>query len=366
MTTGKRIIGGLFGLVALSAGVLWLAEHVVLAQHLTLDLSGVPGRKVVGTVAIDGITHDLDDLLPAKIEYRGRRMAYSVALVDAKPGEQITVKTHVGANLLSECVGSGARGTVVVRSRASGSTEGWIVPLTAREVVHLIELKEFKSLQRDFLQPSAFYPDGNSGQLNLLVMCIDRGDVGVLEQLVKAAPKLVNVNEGGSKCSPVHWAAFKGDTEILAVLIKSGAIIQKPGTPYEITPLHVARDAKTAEFLLSEGANIESQAIYAQTPLMWAARRGNLEVAQCLLQCGAKINCKDEGGRTALYFAESTGHTKVAAYLISKGAVPLTEKEKADLPAEIVAGFWGDPGHPFATTKLLFGSAENPERNDPP
>src|SRR5437773_3759014 len=58
--------------------------------------------------------------------------------------------------------------------------------------------EEYKKLQ-PLAAPSNFYPDGNSGQLELLIMCIDRGDVVVLDRLLKAVPNFANVVEHGSR-----------------------------------------------------------------------------------------------------------------------------------------------------------------------
>ncbi len=215
---------------------------------------------------------------------------------------------------------------------------------------------EYEKLQ-SYAKRSNFYPDGNSGQLQLLVMCIDRGDAAVLEKLLNAVPNFANVCEGGSRCSPAHWAAFKGSTNLLAVLVKHGADLRKKGTNWEISPLHIAKDAKTAFYLLDHGADLESKAVYGQTPLMWAAKRGDPELIECLLKRGAKINAKDKNGRTALCFAEESGRTNNAALLTSKGAVPLSVSEKQKLRPEVVAGIFSGAGaeHPFAETRLIYG-----------
>lgn len=213
-----------------------------------------------------------------------------------------------------------------------------------------------KLLQGGYLERSNFYPEGNSGQLQLLIMCIERGDTNALEKLFDAVPDFVNVNEGGSRCSPVHWAAFKGDTNILAVLVRRHADIKKKGTNWDITALHIARDAKTAEFLIQHGADIESTNTLGQTPLMWAAKRGNLDVTQCLVEQGAKLETKDRNGSTALYLAKSHGQTNVAHLLINKGAIPL-ELGKHVLRPELVAGIFSGAGaeHPFAESTLIYG-----------
>ena len=219
--------------------------------------------------------------------------------------------------------------------------------------------QEYKKLiEGGYLEPSNFYPDGNSGQLQLLIMCIDRGDAKVLEKLLDAVPDFVNVNEGGSRCSPVHWAAFKGDTNILAVLVKKRADVKKKGTNQEITALHIARDAKTAKFLIQHGADVEAKDTLGQTPLMWAAKRGNPDVAGCLIENGAKLEAKGKNGSTALYLAETYGQTNLVHLLVSKGAVPL-KPGKHEFRPEAIAGIFSGAGadHPFAESTLIYGKA---------
>jgi hypothetical protein len=216
--------------------------------------------------------------------------------------------------------------------------------------------EEYKKLQ-SYTAPSNFYPDGNSGQLELLIMCIDRGDVAVLEKLLKGVPNFANVTEGGSRCSPVHWAAFKGDTNVLRVLLKQKADPKKKGTNWDISALHIARNAPASEFLLQHGAELESRDVHGQTPLMWAAKRGNLEVVQCLVEHGAELNAKDEGERTALVLARAWGQTNVVEYLIKRGAIspsaPAKDNSVCDLTVGVFSG--AGAGHPFAERTLIYG-----------
>lgn len=222
--------------------------------------------------------------------------------------------------------------------------------------------QEYEKL-KTYIERTVFYPDGNSGQLQLLVMCIDRGDAAILDKLLDAAPDFANVNEGMSGCSPVFWAVFKGDTNILTMLVKHGADIKKKGTNWEISTLHIARDVQTVEFLLSHGIDIEVKDAASQTPLMWAAKRGNLEAVNALIEHGAKVNTQDKNGWTALEFAQAWDKTNTVALLTAKGAAP-SRKTKDDFPYDIAVGSWLTYGtnHPFADTTLLFGSP-NPLTN---
>lgn len=220
--------------------------------------------------------------------------------------------------------------------------------------------KEYEKL-KSYASPSNFYPDGNSGQLQLLVMCINRGDSVLLDKLLNAAPDLANVNEGMSGSSPIHWAAFKGDTNILTVLLKHRADIKKKGTNWEISALHLPRNALTAEFLLDHGAELESVDGNGQTPLMWAAKRGNAEVVETLTKRSARLESHDKADWTALEFAQAFGHSNVVALLSAKGAAP-SRKSKSDHPYDVAVGSWLRYGtnHPFAQTELVYG---NPDKN---
>jgi ankyrin repeat protein len=218
--------------------------------------------------------------------------------------------------------------------------------------------EKYRELKSGSLGRSNFYPDGNSGQLQLLIMCIDKGDAAVLSKLLIAVPNFANVCEHGSRSSPVHWTAFKGDTNTLAVLIASGADINKKGTNWKVTPLHLARDVATAEFLIAHGAEVEAASHWGQTPLIWHSRRGNLDIVKCLVRHGARINTKDENGRTALLCASEAARTNTVQFLEMNGARPLTEAERKALGPEMIAGNFSGAGaeHPFAESTLIYGT----------
>ena len=230
-----------------------------------------------------------------------------------------------------------------------------LVLLVSASSVWVAEAQDYKSDKdyeklRSYASPSSFYPDGNSGQLQLLVMCVDRGDIALLEKLLNAAPKFANVSEGMSDGSPIHWAAFKGDTNILALLLKHGADIKKKGTNWEITALHLAHDSQTAEFLLNHGANLEAHDVHGQTPLMWAAKRGNAELAETLINHGAQLGLQDNDKWTAVEFAQALGHSNVVALLSAKGAPP-SRKGTNDFPYDLVVAVGSDTARIILSSK---------------
>ena len=112
MSKRKRILLVVAAAVVLLAGVLWVVGRVGSPQTLVLEVSGEPGRKVVGTVEVDGVSQPLAGTLPARFEYRGSRIEYAIAPVGGKPGEQITVKTSVDGQPSYKCVAAGVKGSI--------------------------------------------------------------------------------------------------------------------------------------------------------------------------------------------------------------------------------------------------------------
>jgi ankyrin repeat protein len=188
----------------------------------------------------------------------------------------------------------------------------------ARDYTEYYSDARYKRLIREgYLERSSFYPDGNANQRDLLIMAVQRGDTNVLAKLLVAAPAMVKESD------ILIWASYRGDTNILAMLAPGAADVNRKHTNLGITPLHVARNAVTAEFLVLFGADIEAREDFRQTPLMYAAKNGNMGVAKYLLAKGASLEAKDWNGSTPLYIAVECQQTNFANFLLSKGAVPL-------------------------------------------
>lgn len=94
---------------------------------------------------------------------------------------------------------------------------------------------------------------------------------------------------------------------------------------YGATALYIAvenSDASgVAKLLVEAGADPNIALLSGETPLMQAARRGELEVVRLLLSHGANPHVKEvNGGQTALMWAIAEHHVDVAAELIRGGA----------------------------------------------
>src|SRR5262249_50886777 len=73
--------------------------------------------------------------------------------------------------------------------------------------------QEYQKL-RSYTAPSSFYPDGNSGQLQLLIMCIDRGkSPSVSEPMMfemKTANEITALNAGGRRLFAIRTSSDYG------------------------------------------------------------------------------------------------------------------------------------------------------------
>jgi ankyrin repeat protein len=73
---------------------------------------------------------------------------------------------------------------------------------------------------------------------------------------------------------------------------------------------------------LTMGANPNARNAYSRhkTPLHFAAKAGNIEMAEILLDHGAGINTRDRLGRTPLDLAQDAQNTQTTELLLSRGA----------------------------------------------
>ena len=81
------------------------------------------------------------------------------------------------------------------------------------------------------------------------------------------------------------------------------------------------------------------ESTYGQTPLMYACRRGHVEVAQELLKLGASINQTSLRGRTAMFEAVVENHERVVELLLTREDldVNVTQSKEDDRSALMLA-----------------------------
>jgi ankyrin repeat protein len=94
-------------------------------------------------------------------------------------------------------------------------------------------------------------------------------------------------------------ASFAGELEIDRKLVEKGAKINRAGW----TPLHYACSTgqlKIAEYLIANGANVNSLSPSHTTPLMMAVNSGNELLIKLLLDKGADLRLRNTAGFSAI------------------------------------------------------------------
>ena len=111
-------------------------------------------------------------------------------------------------------------------------------------------------------------------------------------------------------------AAEKGNIERIKELMDYIDINTKDA--YGINALMHAlifNNLESVEFLLENGADVNSIDYEYQTPLIYAVQKNNAEIVKLLISKGADINFKDARNRTALDIAKSKGYDDIAKIL---------------------------------------------------
>ncbi|KAM3439393.1 hypothetical protein MY4824_002668 [Beauveria thailandica] len=125
-------------------------------------------------------------------------------------------------------------------------------------------------------------------------------------------------NEEGS--TPLHWCVPPNFFEATQALLVKGADPNEPDK-YGHAPLHWAiTDSTITRLLVKHGALVDCKSNGDETPLLWSALAGQVDVVTTLLDLGASPIASNHYGFTALHAAAYTGHLEVARQLLHHGA----------------------------------------------
>ena len=139
----------------------------------------------------------------------------------------------------------------------------------------------------------------------------------------------VMINEDAFKnfynydCGVFLFCACKNKNEYFAkFLIKNGANVNKENK-FEETPLFYACDGgneKIVKYLIEYGVDIDKINNNEETPLFYACRNGNIILIKYLIEYGANINQRNHNKETPLLLACKFGNETTVKYLIEHGA----------------------------------------------
>jgi ankyrin repeat protein len=204
-----------------------------------------------------------------------------------------------------------------------------------------------------------------------LMEACGEGKVGLVREIVQHMGLQELEERDNKERTALHWAAFGGYNEVVAILMDKGAqagirdandvtplmwaasrghlgvvqlIVQHTGgqgldatDKCDKTALHWAAEGgheAVVTFLLSQGAQATNANRYGMTPFIEAADGGHVGVLQLLLelQGGQGLDQRDDEGNTALHWAVRGGHAEAAALLLRNGAEASIRDERGMTP----------------------------------
>jgi ankyrin repeat protein len=156
----------------------------------------------------------------------------------------------------------------------------------------------------------------------------------------------VNAKEVSRGQTALMWAVAQQHLEVARLLIEAGADVEARTLSYaQRVSLDGERPNDVAPADYQKGGS---------TPLLFAARVGDLESAKLLLAAGANVNDTAPDGMSAVVLATRSGHEKFAQFLIEQGADP--NAADAGYSALHAAVLMGDLG----LVKTLLAHRANP------
>ena len=123
----------------------------------------------------------------------------------------------------------------------------------------------------------------------------------------------VNAAENSREQTALMWAAAQGHAEVVQVLIESGADLNAHS---RVRPMLMYTDA-TNGGAFDQGV---MENLGGFSPLLFAARQGDVDIARLLINAGADIDGVAGNGTSPLVVATHSGHSELARFLLEQGA----------------------------------------------
>jgi len=180
-----------------------------------------------------------------------------------------------------------------------------------------------------------------------------RGDLEKVRSLVAADPALVAAQDRGGE-TPLHWAAFSGNLDLVRFLLDKGAEVDVK-TNRGLTPLaFITAQGRTqaAGLLIERGADVNSRNSFDMTPLIIGVEQGAVEFVKTLIAAGADVGVESRIG-TALHRAAFKGQTELIQVLLEAGAKTEVMSRRF-FPLHLAAM----AGHLDAVSALVKGGAD--------
>ena len=153
-----------------------------------------------------------------------------------------------------------------------------------------------------------------------LMTCSRTGGVESLKALLASGAN-VNARENSHDQTALMWAVAQKHPDVVQVLIEHGADLHARS---RVNREMVVRDVPNSKGEIRGHTTGEWIDMGGGTPLLFAARVGDLASAKLLVAAGAAVNDTAADGTSVLAMAAYSGNGALATFLLDKDAIPNT------------------------------------------
>ena len=157
-------------------------------------------------------------------------------------------------------------------------------------------------------------PNAKGARVPPLMTCARTGSVDAVNALI-ARKADVNAREPLRDQTPLMWAVSQKHVDVTRVLIAHGADVAARSRPSGV----VVNRANPTDIYTAVVGTVPRG---GSTPLLFAARQGDVESARLLLAAGANVNDLLPDGTSALTLAAHSNHAPLVQLLLDRGANP--------------------------------------------
>ena len=151
---------------------------------------------------------------------------------------------------------------------------------------------------------------------------LDRSRIDLEHIPVNLLPRDINDAANTDGITALHYAAAKGDIDVVKYLLDYGADIKAQDIVLSRAVIHFAAesgDLECIKYLTENGADLLDRDIHGATALHYAARSGHLDTVKYFVGKKMDYMAKDVRGWSAMHYAACGGNIDVIKYLLAKG-----------------------------------------------